>query len=161
MIHVDSREVVKRGLAMPHSPRLYKGHLFLIDSGNGTFCTLDPKTGELTVIARLPGYGRGLSIFGDYAFIGLSQAREASTFGNVPLTQGDKALHSGVVAINLRTGKRAAAVHFKQGLPEVFEVLALPVGRARVIGPNMFEEGFGRYYLTPQGLMYGKTKHDE
>jgi uncharacterized protein (TIGR03032 family) len=35
LIHVLSGEVVLRGLSMPHSPRLYQGQLYLLDSGRG------------------------------------------------------------------------------------------------------------------------------
>jgi len=37
LVHVPSGEVVLRGLSMPHSPRLYQGQLYLLDSGRGAY----------------------------------------------------------------------------------------------------------------------------
>lgn len=158
IIHIESGDTIKRGLSMPHSPRMYKGELYFINSGNGTFCRLEPETGHLTEIVSLPGYGRGLSFVGDYAFIGLSQARQSSVFGELPITNSDKTLRSGVVVLDMRSGTKAGAIHFRDGLPEVFEVLAAPVGKARLLGPTMADDGMGRYYVTPEGVLYAKPK---
>ncbi len=37
VIDVEKNEVVLEGLSMPHSPRLYRGKLWLLDSGRGQF----------------------------------------------------------------------------------------------------------------------------
>jgi protein O-GlcNAc transferase len=36
VMHVDSRETVARGFAMPHSPRWYNGKLWVLDCGRGS-----------------------------------------------------------------------------------------------------------------------------
>ena len=36
---------------------------------------------------QLPGFTRGLAFIGEIAFVGLSQIRESSTFGELPLTR--------------------------------------------------------------------------
>ena len=68
--------VVARGFAMPHSPRVHAGRLWLLDSGAGRLVTVDVGTGKAEPVAPLPGYGRGLAFLGSYAFVGLSRARE-------------------------------------------------------------------------------------
>ena len=67
-------------LAMPHSPRAHNGRLWLLESGTGTFGYIDERAGRYEPIAALPGFTRGLSFHGDYAFIGLSQVL-ATTHG--------------------------------------------------------------------------------
>jgi hypothetical protein len=44
-MHVASNEVAARGFAMPHSPRVYDGRVWLLDSGRGQLVCMDPETG--------------------------------------------------------------------------------------------------------------------
>lgn len=152
LIEVESGRILVRGLAMPHSPRIHNGTLYVINSGAGTLCTVDRKTGDLTIIARLPGYGRGLSFLGNYAIVGLSQARETAVFGDLPLTNSGLKLRAGALVIDLNTGGVEGWVEFRTGVTEVFEVLAIPRGRVCVIGPEMGEENIGSIYTTPKGI---------
>jgi uncharacterized protein (TIGR03032 family) len=62
-----------RELSMPHSPRWYGDQLWLLESGDGSFGTIDLATGKYEPIVRLPGFTRGLSFLGPLAFIGLLQ----------------------------------------------------------------------------------------
>ena len=85
VIDVQSNEVVAEGFSMPHSPRLYQGKLWLLDSGNGNFGYVDLNTGRFEPIAFLPGYGRGLSFIDHYAVVGLSGPRKNKTFSGLNL----------------------------------------------------------------------------
>src|SRR5581483_2983329 len=42
LLDVISGAVVSRGLSMPHSPRLYGGHLWVLESGTGQLQTVEP-----------------------------------------------------------------------------------------------------------------------
>src|SRR5205823_7093080 len=42
LIDVPSGEVVARGLSMPHSPRVYAGQVWVLDSGTGQLQVVDP-----------------------------------------------------------------------------------------------------------------------
>jgi hypothetical protein len=59
-----------------HSPRLYQGQLYLLDSGHGSLIRLDPLSGQHSTIASLPGFPCGLDCFAGYGFVGLSQIRK-------------------------------------------------------------------------------------
>ena len=61
LIDVPSNEVVARGFAMLHSPRVYAGKLWLLDSGRGQLVLVDPHTGKWDVVTTFPGYTRGLA----------------------------------------------------------------------------------------------------
>ncbi|MEI4927423.1 DUF4915 domain-containing protein, partial [Klebsiella pneumoniae] len=81
--------------AMPHSPRVYGGRLWLLDSGRGQLGTVDPTTGQTHVVERFPGYARGLAFLGNYAFVGLSKIRETAVFGGVPIADSPEPLKCG------------------------------------------------------------------
>jgi uncharacterized protein (TIGR03032 family) len=128
LLHVPSGETVARGLCMPHSPRLHGGHLWLLESGEGTLSRVDPGTGRTETIARMPGFTRGLDFFGPYAFIGLSQVREKATFGGLPLTERlpEHERGCGVWVVDLRSGAIVAYLQFQGGVQEIFAIQVLP-----------------------------------
>ncbi|HSL85198.1 MAG TPA: TIGR03032 family protein, partial [Thermoanaerobaculia bacterium] len=84
VLDVDSGEVVASGLSMPHSPRLHRGELYVLDSGHGDFGRVDLGSGRFEPMAFCPGYLRGLAFRGDAALVGLSKPRDR-TFQGLPL----------------------------------------------------------------------------
>lgn len=84
LLHIPSNEIVASGLSMPHSPRWYRGRLWLHNSGTGEFGWVDLDNGCFVPVAFCPGYLRGLSFINDYAVVGLSLGREGSP-GTLPL----------------------------------------------------------------------------
>ena len=79
VIDVKTGDVVCGGLSMPHSPRLHRGRLWLLNSGTGElgFVELpnDGGMGRFEPVAFCPGFLRGLAFSGRYAFVGLSRPR--------------------------------------------------------------------------------------
>jgi uncharacterized protein (TIGR03032 family) len=126
LIDVPSGETVARGFAMPHSPRVHGGRVWVLHSGAGRLVVVDPATGRWDDVAELPGYTRGMAMAGPYAFVGLSKIRETSTFGGVPIAERRDELKCGVGAIDLRTGRLAAHLEFVTGVDEIFEVVTMP-----------------------------------
>jgi len=128
VIDVDSGETIAHGLCMPHSPRLHQGRLYVLDSGRGHLCTVDRRSGELTTVAALPGYARGLTFHGRFAFVGLSKIREKDFFGGMPIAEqyGEAERRCGVCAVDLDTGALAAFLWFEAGTAEIFDLRVLP-----------------------------------
>jgi uncharacterized protein (TIGR03032 family) len=126
LIDVPTRQVLLRGLSMPHSPRLHNGHLWLLDSGHGRLGRYDEKTQRLEVVCELPGYTRGMDCFGRLAFVGLSRIRETSVFGGLPIAERRAALRCGVAIVDLDTGTLVASLLFNSGVEEIFDVKVLP-----------------------------------
>lgn len=126
VIDVGTGAIVGRGLSMPHSPRLHGGTLWLLESGTGQLQTLDPGTGQRTVIAELPGFTRGLAFCGPLAFVGLSKIRESNLFGNLPITKKGIDLRCGIWVVDVRSGQTIELMQFEAGVEEIFaiEVLA-------------------------------------
>ena len=85
VIDVASGEVVASGLSMPHSPRLHRGRLYLLDSGSGRFGWIEPGSGRFEEVCFCPGYARGLAFVGEFAVIGLSLPRHNRSFSGLPL----------------------------------------------------------------------------
>ena len=128
LLDVESREVVMDGLAMPHSPRLVEGQLFVLASAMGAVLAVDPEKGTADEVCRLPGFVRGMSHAGGYLFVGLSKLREGRTFGDLELTASE--LRAGVAVVDLKTGEVVAMLHYRSSCEEIFEVQVLPGVRA-------------------------------
>jgi len=144
VIDVASGEVVAQGLSMPHSPRLHKGTLCLLNAGSGEFGRLDVASGKFEPIAFCPGFLRGMSFLGDYALVGLSLPRENRTFSGLAL---DDALKSrgaeprcGVMVIDLTSGGAPHWLRFEGVVQELYDVAAILGRRARAAIGFMGEE---------------------
>ncbi len=126
LIDVETNETVLRGLSMPHSPRCYAGHVWLLESGHGSLARVDVKTRRWDAVATLPGFTRGLDFYQHYAFVGLSRVRETAIFNGIPITERPDERHCGVWVIDLRTGNVEGFVRFEAGVHEIFAVQVLP-----------------------------------
>lgn len=128
VMDVQTDKVICSGLSMPHSPRVYREKLYLINSGSGEFGEV--VKGEFKPIAFLPGYARGLTFVGDFAVIGLSECRDNRTFQDLPLN--DKLKEKGIEprcglqVVDLRTGDVVHSLNCKGVVKELYDVVALP-----------------------------------
>jgi uncharacterized protein (TIGR03032 family) len=137
--HVESGEIVCRGLSMPHSPRLYGGQLWITNSGTGQFGRVDLERGRFEPMTFAPGFLRGLSFIGDYALVGSSRFRDGGLYSKLPL---DDALAEagtgpklGVFVVDVRTGQIAEWLLVDGPMHELFDVVALPgVRRPMALG---------------------------
>lgn len=129
VLDVARNRVLARGLSMPHSPRLYRGALWVLEAGTGQFGRIDRDTGAFTPLCFLPGFARGLAFLGDHAVIGLSRPRREEGFGDLPLTdrlaREGLAPAAGLAVVNLATGDIEHRIEIA-GLDELYDVAALP-----------------------------------
>jgi uncharacterized protein (TIGR03032 family) len=124
LIEVPTGNLVVRGLALPHSPRVDGDRLYFLHSGHGRLEVVDRRSGQVSHVADLPGVARGLALFGGYAFVGLSRARP--TLSGVPIVERRDQLKCGVLVVDLRSGAHVAHLEFNSGVEEVFDVQVLP-----------------------------------
>ena len=146
LIDVESHEKITCGLSMPHSPRWYRDKLWILESGNGGFGTIDLATGKYQEMLQLPGFTRGLSFLGPLAFVGLSQVRESAVFSDIPLVERLDQRTCGVWVINIETGQIVAFCRFEDGVQEIFAVEVL----AGSVFPDLINhdaELIGRSYV--------------
>ena len=141
VVDVPSGATLARGFAMPHSPRIHRDHLFVLDSGYGRLSHVDRSSGKPQPVAHLPGYTRGLSLYEDYAFVGLSRIRETSVFGGIPIAAEREHLKCGVGVIDLRSGQLVASFYFDSGVTAIFAVEVLSSSRCPfTVGPRSSRE---------------------
>lgn len=130
LLDVKSGEVVAQGLSMPHSPRVYRDQIWLLQTGTGEFGRVDTATGRFEPICFLPGFARGLSFIGDYAVIGLSRPRENRTFEglvlNERLEKEKVAPKCGLYVVNLTTGDVEHNLQIDGVVQELYDVAVLP-----------------------------------
>lgn len=127
LLDVTSNRVIADKLSMPHSPRWYRDRLWVLESGTGQLLTIDETTGEIKVIAEVPGFCRGLDFIDRYALIGLSEVREAAVFAGLPLTAREQDRKCGIWIVDTETGMTTGYLAFTTGVQEIFAVLALPM----------------------------------
>jgi len=125
ILDIDGGAPITTGLSMPHSPRWYDGSLWVLESGRGALCRVDVDTGEVTTVAVLPGFTRGLSFVANVAFVGLSKVRE-TVFDGLPITKADTPRECGIWAIDINTGDTLGFLRFEGSVTELFEVAVLP-----------------------------------
>jgi len=111
VIDTISNDIIARGLSMPHSPRWHEGKLWVLESGQGRLCTIDPSNGAKSIVAEVPGFARGLAFAGPFAFIGLSQVRER-VFDGIPIAARPER-NCGVWLVDVRNGKTIGFIRFE------------------------------------------------
>lgn len=126
IMDVDSNEMIIQGLSMPHSPRWYRGKLWVLESGAGQLITVNEKTGEKTVIAEVPGFCRGIDFIERYALIGLSEVRETAVFAGLPLTEREQDRKCGIWIVDIESGETVGYLVFSGGVQEIFSVQLMP-----------------------------------
>ena len=139
VIDVTTNETIVDGLSMPHSPRVYRGDLWLLNSGSGYFGRVDRDRGALEPLTFCPGYLRGMSFSGDFAIVGLSKPRDNKTFTGLALddnlAQRDAEARCGLQVIDLRSLDVVHWLRFEGLVAELYDVVVLPqVKRPMLLG---------------------------
>jgi uncharacterized protein (TIGR03032 family) len=140
VLEVPEGRVLASGLSMPHSPRLYRGRLWLHNSGAGQFGSIDlAGGGPFEPLTFCPGYLRGLAFAGDYAVVGLSHPRHEKTFSGLALenelAKRDAEPRCGLLIIDLRSGDVAHWIRVEGMVRELYDVAVLPrVSRPMALG---------------------------
>jgi len=132
VIDVMRNEVVCEGLSMPHSPRLYKGELWVLNSGTGELGVvegLEDGMGRFEPRVFCPGFLRGLAFHKGHAFVGLSKPRY-KRFEGLPLDQKLKDADSepwcGLQIIDLAKGTCVDWFRIDGAIGELYDVEVLP-----------------------------------
>lgn len=132
-----TREPVAGGLTRPHSARLHQGAVWVDNSGYGE---LRRWTGRgWDVIARLPGWTRGLCFSNDVAFVGTS--RVLPRFAAYAPGLRESACVCGVHAVSVLSGAILASLTWPAG-DQIFAIEAVAAAR-RVTLPLALPPGRG------------------
>jgi len=136
LMHVPTGEIVAAGLAMPHTPRLIDGRLFVLFSSTGEIALFDPAAGKYEIVNRIPGFIRGMDRCGDYLFVAQSKIRKkSSAFSGLKIA--DKATHSGFTVLHLPTGSIVSSFTYLSSVDEIFDLAVLPgLKRPGIVSPE-------------------------
>jgi len=127
--------IILDGLGMPHSPRIFDGKLYVLNSTQGELICVDPENGTYEVVCRLGGFARGMDRVGDYLFIGVSKLRHNSkSFSDLPIA---KTSFAGVVAVYLPYGSIAGGIKYQMTVDEIYDVKAIKSLRPSILSPDM------------------------
>jgi uncharacterized protein (TIGR03032 family) len=152
IIHVPSNEIVLQGMAMPHSPRIYDGKLYFLNSAQGELRICDPEKGTSEVIAKLGGFARGMARIGDFLFIGISKLRHTTdVFSSLPIA---KSSFAGVVVFYIPYGKIVGQLRYESSVDEIYDVKILP-GLKRPGILNSEKAGENVAVVTPTSSFWG------
>ena len=132
VMDIQRNAIVCRGLSMPHSPRLYNGELWLLNSGSGELGVVkfnDAGDGHFEPRVFCPGFLRGLAFYRGYAFVGLSKPRY-KRFEGLALDEKLRAVDSepwcGIQIIDLASGTCVDWLRIDGDLAELYDLEVLP-----------------------------------
>jgi uncharacterized protein (TIGR03032 family) len=122
---ISNNEVIATRLAMPHSPMLYNGALYVLLSATGELVKIDVANGKKETILQVDGFVRGMDLYEDYLFIGLSKLRKnSSTFAKLDFA--DKAQEAGILVVHLPTGAIAGKMTYLTSVDEIYDIQVIP-----------------------------------
>lgn len=133
LIDITDNRILTAGLSMPHSPRVHDGFVWLLNSGTGHLCKVDPERGHREDVAFCPGFLRVLTMIGDFAVATISLPRHGRFQG---LALDDELQRRGVepwcglVVIDTRHGDVVEWVRLGGDFAEMFDVALIPSARA-------------------------------
>jgi uncharacterized protein (TIGR03032 family) len=132
VVDVEANRIVCEGLSMPHSARMHRGELWLLNSGTGELGVVEGLSegkGRFEPRAFCPGFLRGLAFRDKYAFVGLSKPRYKRFEGlalDERLDRADAEPWCGVQIIDLDAGGCVDWLRIDGAVAELYEVAVIP-----------------------------------
>jgi len=132
VIDVKTNKIVCEGLSMPHSPRMYNGKLWLLNSGTGELGVVnigEDGMGKFEAKVFCPGFTRGLAFYDNYAFVGLSKPRYKRFEGlalDDKLKKADSEPWCGVQIIDLSTNSCVDWFRIDGNVSELYDLEVIP-----------------------------------
>jgi uncharacterized protein (TIGR03032 family) len=158
LMDVETDDMVRSDLPMPHSPRIIEGKLIVLFSATGEIATIDPDNGKVEVINKVKGFVRGLAYYNDYMFVGLSKLRKnSSTFAHLEIA--DEAKDAGIVIIHYPTGSIVGEIKYEASVDEIYDVQVLPnVRRGNIL--NTMNDTYTKALMSPDATYWARVKEN-
>ena len=155
LMEVETGRAILTDLSMPHSPRLYRNRLWLVNSGTGELGYVDLAKRRFVPVSFFPGYLRGLAFFGDTAVVGVSKARDGFDFKGLPLEASlrKNAVEPmcGLCFVDITTGTPLHTLRFHGTVSELYDVQVLPGVSCPMALGLQSSESHTRVTLDPSG----------
>jgi len=151
LMEYPSGKIILDGLAMPHSPRVFNGKLYVLNSAKGELICVNPTTGTYEVVVKLGAFARGMSLHGDYLFIGVSKLRHNSkVFSDLEIA---KTSFSGIIAVYLPYKSIVGSLTYEMSVDEIYDVKVIDnYLRPSLLSPDM--EIHKKAITTPSGSFW-------
>jgi len=155
IMDVETGEVVIEGLPMPHTPRIYNGELYVLLSATGELAKINTDAGTYEVVTKIGGFVRGMSLYKDYLFVGLSKLRKnSSTFAK--LNFADDAQEAAISIIHLPSASFVGKITYLMSVDEIYDIHVIP----NKIRPNILNTRTDDYkmgLMTPTSSYWART----
>lgn len=135
MYDTSLNKPVASGLSMPHSPIWHEGRLWCIESALAQLVAIDVASGKKDVVTKVAGYARGLEIYKNYAFIGISKFRDKSLAVDLLVSAPKNEPICAIQVFELSSKRLIGAIEFKGSIDELFDIKVIPgVRRPFMVG---------------------------
>ncbi|WP_462157484.1 TIGR03032 family protein [Pseudoalteromonas sp. GB56] len=124
LFDLRNNTVVCRDLQMPHSPRVFNGDIYLLESLAETLVRIDRETGMKEVLYKFTGFARGMNLIGKYAFIGISKFREES-LRNLSINIDNSNVVPSIVVFDLSKNTVIGEIQFHSDIEEIYDVVCV------------------------------------
>lgn len=129
LINVQTNDIILSTLSMPHSPRVYRDRIWLLNSGTGELGYVDTNRTVFEPVTFCPGYPHGLAFHDNFAIVGLSKPRHNRTLSGLALDERlaaeDTGPRCGLMVIDLNSGNVAHWLEFEGVVTELYDVQIL------------------------------------
>ncbi len=171
VVDVDTNEIVCEGLSMPHSPRMHRGELWVLNAGTGELGVVRPPEpgngkkangkspagkkpmGTFEPRVFCPGFLRGLAFHGNFAFVGLSKPRYKRFEGlalDQRLIDADSEPWCGVQIIDLASGSCVDWFRIDGKIGELYDLEIIEGHACPMAVPPYSDEAATLITLAPQ-----------
>ena len=159
IIDIETNAIIAKGLAMPHTPRIFNDELYVLLSATGELAKVNPEDGTYEVIVQIDGFVRGMSFHKNYLFIGLSKLRKnSSTFGKLPFAE--KANEAGIVLVHLPTKSIVGKITYLTSLDEIYDIHIL-ADKTRPNILNTLTDDHKESLMIPNTTFWRQENNDE
>jgi uncharacterized protein (TIGR03032 family) len=156
IIDIETNEIILEGLGMPHSPRIYNGELHVLLSATGELIRVNTEEKSYEVVLKIDGFVRGMDLYKDYLFIGLSKLRKnSSTFAKLDFA--DAANEAGIEIVHLPTASLAGKMTYQTSLDEIYDIHILG-DKKRPNIMNTIRPEYKTGLMTPESTYWAKTE---
>ena len=108
------------------------------------------------VVLKIDGFLRGMDLYKDYLFIGLSKLRKnSSTFAKLDFA--DAANEAGIVIVHLPTASLAGKLTYQTSLDEIYDIHILG-DKKRPNIMNTIRPEYKTGLMTPESTYWAKTE---
>jgi uncharacterized protein (TIGR03032 family) len=128
LFYVPSGEVVLRGLAMLHSPRLNQCRHFLLKSGHGAVVQVEHMLWQCrtVMVVMLQGITRQLDLLPGYDFVAPSKIQETEDFGGLAIWKLPQYLLSELASVKLFACTVRELLCYQRGLKNHYVASMMP-----------------------------------